>query len=144
MTGHVKCVGDIEGWGTGECQRKTLISQVVLKKMPKVLVRPNSGKYMPVQKKIQSNPIVACTTTSLQRCVNTSVSTDFVPNLWPHVSQDPTKTCHHEFSSSRSCTAVHEQTTNPGSHGHGYKIDLCKQVCIHVRCHFSQSFSTEQ
>jgi len=55
MTGHVKYVGDIEGWGTGECQRKTLISQVVLKKMPKVSVRPNSGKYMPVQKK--SNPI---------------------------------------------------------------------------------------
>jgi len=58
------------------------------------------------------NPIVACTTTSAERCVKTSVSraADFVPDLYPRVSQDPAKTGRHECSSSRLCTAAPVQT----------------------------------
>ena len=55
-----------------------------------------------------SDPIVACTTMSAQRCAKTSASgeADFVPDLQPHVFQDPAKTGHHVRSSSKLCTAA--------------------------------------
>jgi len=54
----------------------------------------NSMFYRPsCRLHVQANPIIACITTSAQRCAKTSVcrEADFAPDLKPHVSQDPSE-----------------------------------------------------